>query len=256
MKKRIMSVNLNDLGGTTHHLMDYKYYTEYDRSFHVDWKKWANLVEKAETWRRFKDYIEAKQPDILVIEEMLVSRYEKIDYFADLKDMGYSYFEESLPERGNYSLTMLFFRGGNPMYINSPGNYRGNRTVIYRDKDMLAIGTHFPYNSDEKFLNNIFEFVVGNLDQDFLLIGDLNANDPTRGNKKMVNMLLDKGAVDLWTAAGNDENTPTEARYRGRLDYAIASRSLCKKVKNIKIDSFPMETGITDHAAVIVDIDI
>jgi hypothetical protein len=37
----------------------------------------------------------------------------------------------------------------------------------------------------------------------------------------------------LWVMFGNDENTPTEAQYQGRLDYAIASPSLAKKVKNI-----------------------
>lgn len=46
------------------------------------------------------------------------------------------------------------------------------------------------------------------------MIGDLNASDPTKENKKMVNKLLEAGAVDLWTAAGNDENTPTEAKYQ------------------------------------------
>lgn len=70
----------------------------------------------------------------------------------------------------------------------------------------------------------------------------------------MINRLLDKGAVDLWIAAGNDENTPTEAQYQGRLDYAIASPSLASKIENIEIDPFLMNAGITDHAAVIVDI--
>ncbi|WP_461822560.1 hypothetical protein, partial [Blautia stercoris] len=92
------------------------------------------------------------------------------------------------------------------------------------------------------------------LNGDFLLVGDLNANDQTRGNKKMINRLLDKGAVDLWVMFGNDENTPTEAQYQGRLDYAIASPSLAKKVKNIEIDPFLMNAGVTDHAAIIVDI--
>ena len=97
-------------------------------------------------------------------------------------------------------------------------------------------------------------YCLNNILKDFLLIGDLNANDPTRGNKQMVNRLLDEGAVDLWTAAGGDEHTPTEAQYQGRLDYAIASPSLAKKVENIEIDSFLLNEGITDHAAVIVDI--
>ena len=89
---------------------------------------------------------------------------------------------------------------------------------------------------------------------EILLIRDLNANDPERGNKKMVNELIKEGAVDLWVEDGNDEDTPTEAKHSGRLDYAIASPLLAKKIKNIEIDPYPMESSMTDHAAIIVDI--
>ena len=149
---------------------------------------------------------------------------------------------------------MMFFRDGNPKYIQSPGKYRENRTVVCKENDLMICGSHFPYESDEVFLNHMENFVVSYLKDDFLLVGDLNANDQTKGNRKMINRLLDKGAVDLWIAAGNDENTPTEAQYQGRLDYAIASPSLASKVKNIEIDPFLMNAGITDHAAVIIDI--
>ena len=80
------------------------------------------------------------------------------------------------------------------------------------------------------------------------------ANDPSSGNKIMVNSLIEEGAVDLWIAAGGKEDTPTEAQYSGRLDYAISSPSLAKKVEKIEIDSYPMDANLTDHAAIIVDI--
>lgn len=251
--RKIMSLNMNDLGGKGH-LMNHMYFSNRDRRYHIDWKYWA-CVDKTETWDKLKKYILKKGPDILIVQEMLVSCYETIDYRGELKEMGYSYVEESLPERGNYSLTMTFYKDGNLLkYINSPGNYRENRSVICKDSDLLICGSHFPSESDEEFLEHMSKFLLANLNNDFLLIGDLNANDPTRGNKKMINRLLDSGAIDLWIAAGNDENTPTELKYQGRLDCAIASPSLAKKVYNIEIDSFPMEAGITDHAAVIVDI--
>lgn len=214
---------------------------------------------------KLKEYIRKKSPNLLILQEMLVSRFESIDYIGELGEMGYLFLKESLPERGNYSLTMAFYKDGSPRYINSPGNYRENRSVIYREGDLLICGSHFPchkkqqgshitYEYDEVFLEHMRKFVLENLSVDFLLIGDLNANDPTKPNKKMINDLLREGAVDLWIAAGNDENTPTEAKYQGRLDYAIASPSLAKKVQKMEIDPFPMETGITDHAAIIVDL--
>lgn len=254
MKKRIMSINVNDLGGKTGHLMNHKYLSNHDRKYHIDWKYWAECVDKTETWEKLKEYILKKEPDILIVQEMLVSCYESIDYIGELEEIGYSCVKESLPKKGNYSLTLTFYRGGSPKYINSPGNYRKNRSVICVDNGLLICGSHFPHESDEKFLEHMGKYVVANLGVDLLLIGDLNANDPTKGNKKTVNKLLDAGAVDLWTAAGNDEDTPTEVKYQKRLDYAIASPSLAEKVRNIEIDPFPMDTGITDHAAVIVDI--
>ena len=210
--------------------------------------------EENEVWNGLKEYILDKQPDLLFVEEMLISCYESIDFIGELKKIGYYYIEECLPEKGNYSLTMMFFRDGNPKYIHSPGKYRENRTVVCKENDLMICGSHFPYESDEVFLNHMENFVVSYLKDDFLLVGDLNVNDQTKGNKKMINRLLDKGAVELWIAAGNDENTPTEAQYQGRLDYAIASPSLASKIENIEIDPFLMNAGITDHAAVIVDI--
>ena len=149
---------------------------------------------------------------------------------------------------------MTFYRNINLKYINSPGKYHENRSVICKDEDLLICGSHFPCEEDKIFLEHMGKFVIANLGEDLLLIGDLNANDPTRGNKRLINNLLNEGAVDLWTAAGNVENTPTDAKYQCRLDYAIASPPLAKKVQNIEIDSFPMDTSITDHSAIIIDI--
>lgn len=252
--KRIVAINVNDFGGQTRCLMNHRYYNNRDRRYHIDWKYWAKQVDKSETWNSLKKYLLKKAPDVLVVEEMLISCYESIDFIGELEKMGYSYVEECLPERGNYSLTMTFFRNGKPEYISSPGGYRENRTVVLRDDKLLICGTHFPCESDNVFLKYMGDFVIDHLGEDILLIGDLNANDPTKGNKQLVNKLLDEGAVDLWTATGHDENTPTEAKFQGRLDYAIASPSLAKRVEHIEIDPFLMDAGVTDHAAVIVDI--
>lgn len=254
MRKRIMAINANDFGGKTGHLMSHGYFNNRDRRYHIDWRYWAKLVDKTQNWKGLKQYILKKKPDILIIEEMLISSYEEIDFIGEFAGMGYSYVEECLPKRGNYSLTMTFFKEGNPEYVNSPGNYRENRSVICKDEGIIICGSHFPCESDEVFLEHMGGFVIAHLREDFLLIGDLNANDPTRGNKQMLNRLLDEGAIDLWTAAGNDEDTPTEAQFGGRIDYAIASPSLAKKVEKIEIDPFPMDANFTDHAAIIVDI--
>lgn len=253
-RQKVLSINMNSFGGRDRHLMDCQYYNREYGQYRIDWEKWAQ-IDKTGTWKSFQDYIRSRKPDFLFVQEMLISRYEEIDFLGEMKESGYRYVEEGLPERGNYSLTMAFYRGERPKYIPSPGNYRGNRTVICQDAGALLCGTHFPYESDQKFLRCMDQFLQSRKGEDLLLIGDLNANDPTRGNKQLVNALLEEGVmIDLWTAAGHSEAVPTEAKYHGRLDYALASRSLAGKVQSVEIDPFPMESGMTDHAAVIVDL--
>lgn len=77
-KKRIMSINMNDFGGKNEHLMNHRYFNNRDRKYQIDWKYWAKQVKKDETWNSLKEYILDKQPDLLVIEEMLISCYESI----------------------------------------------------------------------------------------------------------------------------------------------------------------------------------
>ena len=175
MKKRIMAINANDFGGGKRHLMGHRYFNNRDRRYHTDWKYWAKL-NKTETFNRFKEYIIEKKPDILIIEEMLISEYEKIDFIGELAEIGYFYLAECLPETGNYSLTMTFYKEGNLEYVNSPGNYRGNRSAICKDGDVIICGSHFPCESDEAFLGHMSDFVIAHLREDLLLIGDLNAN--------------------------------------------------------------------------------
>lgn len=255
VEMRIMAINVNDLGGKKDQLMKHRYFSNRDQNWHIDWAYWSR-IDKTENWRKLKEYIQKKSPDIFFVEEMLVSCFEKINFITELKEMGYSYIYESLPERGNYSLTMAFYKSNQnkPRYMGSPGNYRKYRSVLCENEGVIFCGSHFPYESDEVFLKYMYGFFASNLEKEILLIGDLNANDPERGNKKMVNKLLEKGAVDLWIAAGNNEDTPTEAKYSGRLDYAIASPLLASKIQNIETDPYPMESGMTDHAAIIVDI--
>ena len=75
-RQRIMSLNLNSLGGKREHLMNHRYYSNRDRRYHIDWKYWAH-VDKSKTWMSFKKYILREKPDFLFVQEMLISQYEK-----------------------------------------------------------------------------------------------------------------------------------------------------------------------------------
>lgn len=84
----------------------------------------------------------------------------------------------------------------------------------------------------------------------------MNANDSTRGNKQLVENLISDGYKDVWVQMGNPSDTPTELIYKGRLDYVIASKNVYDLISNMKIDSYTMNSGMTYHAALIVDLNI
>lgn len=45
-KKRIMSINMNDFGGKSEHLMTHRYFNNRDRNYHIDWEYLAKQVKK------------------------------------------------------------------------------------------------------------------------------------------------------------------------------------------------------------------
>lgn len=90
VKMRIMAINVNDLGGKNDQLMKHRYFSNRDQNWYIDWEYWSRL-DKTERWRKLKEYIQKKSPDIFFVEEMLVSCFEKINFITELKEMGYRY---------------------------------------------------------------------------------------------------------------------------------------------------------------------
>jgi len=52
---------------------------------------------------------------------------------------------------------------------------------------------------------------------------------------------------------GNPNDTPTEKKYGGRLDYAIVSPKLFDDVQSMNIEVEVMRDGISDHAALVLE---
>ena len=207
-------------------------------------------------FNRFLKYIEDKQPDILIVNEMIVSPLERIDFISRMAEQGFSYFDETIPS-GKYSFTMMFYKNVKCSLLTSPNSgYRENRSILYLVEGIYINGTHFPQESDTKFLNDVELFCKARKRDNVMIIGDLNANNISRGNKQLVERLKTYGYVDVWVQMGNPDDTATEAKYRGRLDYAIASEAVYESISNIEIDTMPMDCGMTDHAAVIIDVQV
>lgn len=252
---RILSININDFGGLENHLMEHKIFNAWLGRECIDWKFWST-IDKEEVVNKFLKYIKDKQPDVLIVNEMIVSPLERIDFIAKIKEIGFSAFDETIPS-GKYSFTMMFYKNVKCSLLTSPNSgYRENRSILYLVEGIRINGTHFPQESDIKFLNSVEQFCKTRKNDKVIIIGDLNANDVSRGNKQLVESLTAHGYKDVWVQMGNPVDTATEARYRGRLDYALASEVIYEFISNIEIDSMPMECGMTDHAAVILDVNI
>ncbi|EDO57759.1 endonuclease/exonuclease/phosphatase family protein [Clostridium sp. L2-50] len=250
---RILSININDFGGLENHLMEHKKYNAWVGRECIDWKYWS-AIDKDVVFNKFLNYIEDKQPDVLIVNEMIVSPLERIDFISKIEEMGFSYFDETIPS-GKYSFTMMFYKNMKCTLFASPNSgYRENRSILYFVEGIYVNGTHFPQESDTKFLNAVEMFCKARKNDKVIIIGDLNANDVSRGNKQLVERLKTYGYEDVWVQKGNPDDTVTEAKYRGRLDYAIASEAVYASISNMEIDPMPMDCGMTDHAAVIIDV--
>lgn len=89
-----------------------------------------------------------------------------------------------------------------------------------------------------------------------IIMGDLNANDDSCDNKRLVEKLISNGYKDVWIEMGDPGNISIELRFGGRLDYVRASESAFSVITNIQIDPYTMESGMTDYVALIVDLNV
>ena len=250
---RLLSINMNDFGGSQEHLMEHKKYNAWLDRECIDWKYWSS-IDKRCYFDMFIRYINEKNPDILIINEMIVSPIEEIDFISEIMKQGFLCFDENIPN-GKFSFTMMFYRNVECALLPSPNaGHRENRSILYSTNGICINGTHFPQESDAKFLRAVKKYSQDHKDKKLIIMGDLNANDSTRGNKQLVEKLISDGYKDMWVQMGNPSDTPTELIYKGRLDYVIASKNVYDLISNMEIDSYTMNSGMTDHAYLLADI--
>ena len=81
---RILSININDFGGLENHLMEHKKYNAWVGRECIDWKYWS-AIDKDVVFNKFLNYIEDKQPDVLIVNEMIVGPLERIDFISKIR---------------------------------------------------------------------------------------------------------------------------------------------------------------------------
>ncbi len=154
-----LSININDFGGLENHLMEHKKYNAWVGRECIDWKYWS-AIDKDVVFNKFLNYIEDKQPDVLIVNEMIVSPLERIDFISKIEEMGFSYFLMKQYRAEKYSFTMMFYKNMKCTLFASPNSgYRENRSILYFVEGIYVNGTHFPQESDTKFLNAVEMFL-------------------------------------------------------------------------------------------------
>lgn len=247
----ILSLNINDLGGINHHLMECKKRNWKGQEI-IDWDFWKEFVEKTSIYLAILNYIRKVNPDVVIFQEFEVNNSEEPKKFIEkLNKYGYRMIN-NIPHY-KASITVVFSKSLFPL-IRNPNSLNG-RSHAFRVGDIVLLGMHVPPKGNDRieyFWNEIDDFYRIYCDEKILLLGDFNTINPR--NMERYKQLIDAGAVDVWLDKGYAGSVVTCGNIR--MDIAIASPQLLPFVADITICPSLFYKGITDHAALIIDIEM
>lgn len=251
----VLSLNINDFGGINHHLMEYKR-LNWKGDEVTDWDTWKKCVDKKGTCNAILHYIKKLNPSILVLQEFEVNNSVESKQFAN-QLCNDSYEMISNMPKYKASITAVFAKSVIKSkckfeFLDNPNTLDG-RSCAFQVNDIIIYGTHVPPKGDTRiqtFWGEIKTFYKKYADKKMLLIGDFNTIN--EGNRELYNDLLHVGGCDIWLQKGYEDSRPTCGDKR--IDIAIASPNLLPLVTDITICPSLLYKGITDHAALIVDI--
>ena len=251
---RVFSVNLNNFGGYEIKPVrkGYDEYVLYQEAL----LEYRNKISYKKNIDAFLDKLDGlnPNPDIIFLSEF------------DNNSYGDEYLTEKMLERGYEirkpnnnskaaSITVLFAKTNIlekytlcnkfPIYQNSIG-------IILEDIHIVGVKAPINYNDFKEYLSLMVDYFEEC--SKILYIGDMNVyNDEKR--LKVFNMLINKGAIDLWVHKGHHPNTPT-FKNGNRLDYVLCSENISDVIDSIFIKPSFYKEKITDHAAIFVDLNI
>jgi len=141
------------------------------------------------------------------------------------------------------------------------------RVLLVRMGGLNIFGVYMP---SMKFKRPVFEFLLKlparYLSEDSLFMGDLNTGrhyedeaGATFISAPQFNALLEQGWVDTWRSRNPEarEFTWFSPGYNNgfRLDHALASPTLNKKIKKVFYSHQEREDGVSDHSLMVLDTD-
>jgi len=256
----ILSLNVNDFGGISHHLQEYKKLNSQGKEV-TDWKTWKELVDKEPSLLAILSYIKRISPSIIILQEFEVNNSdESIEFVEQLSKHGYKRIS-NIPHY-KASVTVVFTKL-EFVPMENPNTLDG-RSFAFRIEDIIIYGTHTPPKIYETYIppkskdrisvfwDEIDNFYKQHHEEKVIMIGDFNTINPK--NMRRYKQLLDVGGIDVWLEKGYADNVPTCGDIR--MDMAIVSPALLPFVSDITICPSLLNKGVTDHAALIVDIEM
>ena len=256
---RILSLNVNDFGGNIC-LQELKS----DCATRSEaYRVWDSLDKTREMKAIFEYIVHVKAAQVVILQEFELNTAYAGAFLQKMDSAGY----EVVPYGtiGNYkrpSITIMLIQKGLP-YLQLPNPHRLKtektlRANIVRCADFIIYGVHAPY--DEDFWDELMEcydLYTGKKSEKMVVIGDMNVNlyAPSNAAKeKFLQLTGVHGAIDAWAAQGKRDNEPTY--WKNRIDYALMSPAAYALLADIQIDPSLWKRGMTDHAALIVDVSL
>ena len=253
---RILSLNVNDFGGR-----DNLKKNKHRYGMKEAYSRWDRLPRR-ENAEAVLTFLEKKDPDLIVLQEfdwdLRCGSAHVAQFFLEKMAARYESVPSSLKDAKRPSLTILFVRRGLSFQALPTPHKLYLRAGVLRlhSPELIFYGTHVPFDrknmEDMKFWDELIHFYKEHANEPVVLIGDFNAYQEGTPRKEKFRQLLELGAVDAWLAMGKRDDTPTFQV--SRIDYALLSPALRPRLKDIDICPDLRDRNLTDHAAIVLDL--
>ncbi|MBU3200299.1 hypothetical protein LL037_18640 [Clostridium estertheticum] len=244
---KILSLNINNFGG-----LECK--EQYKKENKL--REWT-LLDKTSVSTEIFAYIQQEKPVVTILHEFELNTNTGNEFIKFMELIGYEIIPYEETTLKNPSITIMFVRK-ELLYnkLDNPHNFKSGKSLrasVIKVADCIIYGVHIPPTYDSNFWGELIDFYKKHQGQKLVIVGGYNVYDLGTEQKREYLKLLELNAKDAWLEKGYSNSTKTHIKGR-RLDYTIMSPSLYECLNNIRIDSYLMNNGKTDHAALIIEI--
>lgn len=236
---KIASCNINSFGGAG------ETFEEVRKKCNDNYKKaldiWDEKIQQFNYCKPIIELLDRVNADIVVLQEYYINSNVASEFETEMQNRGYCLYCNQIKQKRPLH-TVVFSKGG--IICTEKQFFYTGRIYTFKYNDYIIIGAHMPFNpkdgktpvlssKDKKRADEVEnewrsmkDWLGENKDKKCILIGDLSVSDKKTFQYKCFEQLFEIGMKDLWVKNANSESTPTEKKFRGRLDYALVTPKL------------------------------